>query len=144
MTLIEPQSEKHFEAYFLLRWKELRKPWKQVWGSERDEMEASCIHAMIIDKKEEALAVGRLQFNSSKEGQIRFMAVKKEFQGQGLGKKIVAYLEGKAKEKGAKTIILHARENAIPFYEKMNYQLIKKSYLLYNEIQHYLMSKNIS
>jgi len=40
-------------------------------------------------------------------------------------------------------IILHARESAIPFYEKLSYQLQEPSYKLFGEIQHYLMSKKL-
>jgi hypothetical protein len=40
-------------------------------------------------------------------------------------------------------IILHARETAIPFYEKLSYQLQEPSYKLFGEIQHYLMSKKL-
>jgi ribosomal protein S18 acetylase RimI-like enzyme len=38
---------------------------------------------------------------------------------------------------------LHAREIAIGFYQKLGYQMIEKSHLLFGEIQHYLMEKTL-
>jgi hypothetical protein len=38
---------------------------------------------------------------------------------------------------------VHAREIAIPFYESLGYQLVEKSHLLFDEIQHFLMIKKI-
>jgi ribosomal protein S18 acetylase RimI-like enzyme len=53
------------------------------------------------------------------------------------------FAEEISKNRGDKKIILHAREIALGFYEKLGYQLIEKSHLLFGEIQHYLMEKNI-
>jgi predicted GNAT family N-acyltransferase len=38
-------------------------------------------------------------------------------------------------------MILEARENAVPFYKSLGYEILKKSYLLFGEIQHYTMHK---
>ena len=42
-----------------------------------------------------------------------------------------------------KFIILNARENAVPFYQKLGYNITEKSNLLYGKIQHYRMQKII-
>ena len=39
-------------------------------------------------------------------------------------------------------IILHSREGAIDFYKKHGYEVIKKTHILYNSIQHWMMLKN--
>jgi hypothetical protein len=52
-------------------------------------------------------------------------------------------MESMAKEENCNEIILHAREIALPFYEKLDYTVVEKSHLLFNEIQHYLMRKKI-
>ena len=65
MKIIEPKSLEEFKKYYNLRYNILRKPWGQHKGSERDEGEDTSIHRIIIDEKTgNALAVGRLQFNS--------------------------------------------------------------------------------
>ena len=72
------------------------------------------------------------------------MAVADNYQGQGLGSKIVTALEDIALDKGVSRIILQARENAVKFYERNGYEIIEKSYLLFDEIQHWLMKKELT
>ena len=145
MKIIEPTTSEEFKKYYNLRYEVLRKPWGQPLGSERDEREETSIHRMIIDKKTgNALAVGRLQFNSTHEAQIRYMAVADEFQGKGLGSQITSALEDVAQGKGIQHIILSARENALQFYKNNGYEIVKKTHLLFGEIQHWLMQKQIS
>ena len=145
MKIIEPITSEEFKKYYNLRYEVLRKPWGQSSGSERDEREETSIHRMIIDNKtENALAVGRLQFNSTHEAQIRFMAVADDLQGKGLGSQIISALESVARGKGIQRIILSSRENALQFYKSNGYAIIKKTHLLFGEIQHWLMEKELS
>ena len=143
MKIIEPNSSAEFEQYYNLRYEVLRKPWLQPKGSEKDDK--SSIHRMIIDESNgKAVAVGRLQFNTSEEAQIRYMAVSDNYQLKGYGNIIVKTLEDIALNKGIRNIILQARENALKFYWKNGYEIIEKSYLLFDEIQHWLMVKKIT
>lgn len=142
-TVVEPSSETEFEKYFSLRFQVLRKPWNQPEGSERDEKENSSLHAVIFDDLKNAIAVGRLQFNDDHIAQIRFMAVKDEHRGKGLGTKVLNYLEEKAIQNQRKIIILQARENAVNFYLKNGYTVKEKSFLLFGDVQHYLMEKKL-
>ena len=145
MNIIEPESPEEFRKYYNLRYEILRKPWGQPIGSERDEKEVTSIHRMIIDDKTgEALAVGRLQFNSKDEAQIRYMAVADDSQGKGLGSQIISALEDVAQGKDIQRIILSARENALQFYKNNGYEIVKKTHLLFGEIQHWLMEKELS
>ena len=145
MKIIEPNSSAEFEQYYNLRYEVLRKPWLQPKGSEKDEVDKSSIHRMIIDESNgKAVAVGRLQFNTSEEAQIRYMAVSDNYQLKGYGNIIVKTLEDIALNKGIRNIILQARENALKFYWKNGYEIIEKSYLLFDEIQHWLMVKKIT
>ena len=145
VKIIEPKSSAEFIIYYNLRYEVLRKPWLQPKGSERDEEEETSLHRMIIDEPNgKAVAVGRLQFNSIEEAQIRYMAVSDDYQGMGYGSEIVKVLGNIAREKGSQKIILQSRENAVKFYEKNGYKIIEKSYLLFDEIQHWLMGKELS
>ncbi len=143
VKIIEPQTLKEFEAYYLVRFNTLRKPWGQPWGSEKDLQEHESVHAMAIDNTGSVLGVCRLQYNSSTEGQLRFMGVTEDARGMGIGKLLLEYLEKKAKHSGATTMILQARENAVPFYLKCGYSTKEKTHLLWGEIQHYLMTKEL-
>ena len=145
MKIIEPTTSEEFKKYYNLRYEVLRKPWEQSPGSERDEREETSIHRMIIDQKTgNVLAVGRLQFNSEDEAQIRYMAVADNLQGKGLGSQIISALEEVARGKGIQRIILSARENALQFYKNNGYEIVKKTHLLFGQIQHWLMEKELT
>ena len=118
----------------------MREPWGQPIGSEKDSMENQCIHRLLISKNT-FIGVARLQYNDKTQAQIRYMAVKKKYQSQGFGKLLIFDLEKIAKEKGVKEIILQSREIAVNFYKSLDYKLEKRTYLLFNDIQHFLMRK---
>jgi N-acetylglutamate synthase-like GNAT family acetyltransferase len=120
----------------------LRAPWNQAKGSERNEGDATAKHVAFFDN-ESIIGVGRLDIMPNNVGQIRFMAVSNQQQGKGVGKNLMLHMESMAKEANCSEIILHAREIALPFYEKLDYLIVEKSHLLFNEIQHYLMRKTI-
>ena len=143
MEVTEPRSPEDFENYYRLRWEVLRKPWGWERGSELADDEDQCVHAMIYDEKGEAVAVCRLQMNSAEEAQLRFMGVRDDQQGKGLGRIIIRYLENKAREKGATRMILQARDNAVDFYKKQDYTIVERSHLMWGKIQHYLMKKKL-
>lgn len=139
---ITPVTASDFENYYKCRWELLRKPWNQPVGSERDEIEDSSIHRMVVCNNN-AIAVGRLHYIASTTAQIRYLAVKKTYQRQGVGKAIYSCLEEEARNNHVKLIILNARENAVAFYEKLGFTIVKKTYLLFNQIQHYEMHKHL-
>jgi ribosomal protein S18 acetylase RimI-like enzyme len=141
MILTQPTSEKDFELYYDLRWRMLRKPWNQMRGSEKDNHEDQSIHAMVYSDDKICIGVGRAHFNSDDEAQIRYMAVEEGWQGKGIGSMILSYLEEKIIQKGAKYIILNARDLAIKFYEKHGYEIVKESHILFDAIPHYRMMK---
>ena len=145
MKFISPKTEDEFYKYYLLRYNILRKPWKKHPGSEKEESDKNSIHRMLIDSKNgNALAVGRLHFNSNDEGQIRYMAVDNDAQGRGFGTQMIVELESIARKESIKWIVLQARENAVPFYKNNGYEIVKKTHLLFNEIQHWLMKKKLN
>lgn len=143
----QPETEEEFKRYYHLRWKILRAPWRQPEGSEVDNMEDSCFHFMAVDTgceaKNKVIAIARLQFNSNAEAQIRYMAVTRSHERKGIGSKLVNTIERRAQNASCKNIVLDAREPAIGFYQKLGYRVISKSYLLFNEIQHFRMAKQL-
>jgi len=138
-----PKSSIEFEKYYQLRYQVLRQPWDQPVGSERDNLEDESIHRMIINNAGEMLAVGRLEVISESLGQIRFMAVSPLAQGQGLGEKLIKHLEKHAISLGLVEVELNARELAVNFYRKQGYINLGFAYQLFNEINHYKMTKNL-
>lgn len=136
----QPQSPEEFEQYYDLRWRILRAPWGEPEGSEADGIEDQCFHIMVTND-ESVLGVGRLQYNADDEAQIRYMAVAKDYERNGIGRRIVNALEQEAISKNISTVILDAREPAVGFYQKLGYSIEKKSYVLFDEIQHYRMKR---
>ncbi|MEJ5262285.1 MAG: GNAT family N-acetyltransferase [Ignavibacterium sp.] len=141
MIIKSPQTRDEFFKYYDLRWRILRAPWNQPKGSEQDELEGQAIHIIAVED-EKIVGCGRAHFNTEDEAQIRYMAVENNWQGKGVGKLILDELEKRVIEKGAKKIILHARENVVKFYEKNGYKILKPSHTLFGEIKHFLMIKN--
>ncbi|MDH5600369.1 MAG: GNAT family N-acetyltransferase [Gammaproteobacteria bacterium] len=137
-----PVSVSDFESYYQLRWELLRKPWNQISGSEKDDLEEKSFHRMAVSN-DTVIAIGRLHFLDIDTAQIRYMAVEEAFKKQGIGKAIYFSLEKEAYQNGIKLITLNAREKAVGFYEKLGFTLIKKTHLLFNEIQHYEMHKHL-
>jgi N-acetylglutamate synthase-like GNAT family acetyltransferase len=73
---------------------------------------------------------------------LRQMAVHEDVQGKGLGAAILNFAENIARDKGYKTIFMHARESAVGFYEKLGYQINSE---VFNEVNipHYVMEKRL-
>ena len=73
---------------------------------------------------------------------LRQMAVKAGLQGKGIGRVLMQFAENLARDRGYKKISMHARNNAVGFYEKMGY---KKKGKPFEEITiaHYLMEKEL-
>jgi N-acetylglutamate synthase-like GNAT family acetyltransferase len=142
MEIKAPKTNSEWKSYYALRFTVLREPWNQPLGSEVLADEDQAIHAIAVEDNE-VLGVARMHESAEKQGQVRCVATATAAQGKGIGKAIMAYLEDQAKTKGWTEIILEARENAVPFYKAIGYQIVAESYLLFGEIQHYRMSKTL-
>ena len=142
MEIKSPQTDAEWKAYYALRFNVLREPWNQPLGSEVLADEDQAIHAIAVEDNE-VLGVARMHESAEKQGQVRCVATATAAQGKGIGKAIMAYLEEEAKTKGWTEIVLEARENAVPFYQRIGYTIVAESYLLFGEIQHYRMSKTL-
>ena len=142
MIIKSPITQDEWESYYRLRFTILRAPWNQPLGSEVLADESEAIHAMVIED-DQIIGVARMHKSGENQGQVRCVAVAAEAQGKGIGKAVMLHLEEKAKDMGMQEIILEARENAVPFYKSIGYVIEKESYLLFGEIQHFRMKKEI-
>jgi ribosomal protein S18 acetylase RimI-like enzyme len=73
---------------------------------------------------------------------LRQMAVLNDLQGKGIGKALMNFAENLARDRGYRTITMHARKNAIGFYEKMGYK-IKGNEFEEITIPHFVMEKKL-
>lgn len=141
VTVSEPASAADLAAYYELRWLELRAPWNQPRGSERDELEAVSRHLMARSETGEVIGVGRIHWNSNEEAQIRYMATRQSHRGRHVGTAIIDRLEQLAREAGTQRIVINARQYALPFYERLGYAVIGDGATLYGVIPHKRMCK---
>ncbi len=138
-----PITESDLQQYFRLRWEILREPWDQPEGTEFGEDEDKALHYMVLDEEERVMAVGRMHPINDETVQFRYMGVSEKMRGKGVGKLILSAMEKHAAKLGYKDVFLHARETAVPFYQKSGYSMLEKTYLLFESIQHYSMNKSI-
>jgi ribosomal protein S18 acetylase RimI-like enzyme len=143
MFIRSPASELEFEGYYAFRWKILREPWGQPPGSEKDPFESEAIHLGVWDDAGRLIGVGRLHCPVEKSGQIRYMAVDPAQRKSGVGKAILRELEARAMESGIEEIKLNSRQEAVQFYEKNGYQVLRPSHTLFGKIPHFEMWKRL-
>ncbi|MDT7526052.1 bifunctional GNAT family N-acetyltransferase/hotdog fold thioesterase [Pseudidiomarina sp. GXY010] len=124
--VITPSTPEQWESYYYLRWRVLREPFQRPRGSEQDEYDGVGQHRMVVNSAGEAIAIGRLHFNSPDEGQIRFMASAPEHRGEGHGVAIVHELEKVARAEGAKHVVINSRDNTLGFYIKCGYEVVEE------------------
>lgn len=145
MPLIRsPANESEFKAYYALRWKILREPWNQPPGSEKDEFEQVAVHLAAWDDAGNLIGVGRLHRVSDKCGQVRYMAIDSTQRSRGIGKSVLRELELRAIESGIQEIKLYSRQDAVPFYQRNGYQILRPSHTLFGAIPHFEMWKGLS
>jgi len=138
-----PHSDAEWASYRDLRWRVLRAPWNQPLAPDADEDQEDQIHAMIADPSGATLSVGRIIFKPNGEAQVRSMATEESHRGQGLGRRIIEYLEQAARRRGVTAISLNAREAAVPFYSRLGYEPTGEGPLLFGCIRHTAMRKTL-
>lgn len=143
VQVFTPASEQDFERYFDLRWRVLRAPWQQPRGSERDALDTHSWHRMACLAGREPVGVARLHLIDPATAQIRYMAVEPAFQRRGIGRALTRALEEQAMQLGAGTIVLHARETCVGFYERLGYEVLAPAHTLFGAIPHHEMRKRL-
>jgi len=143
MIVRPPKTSEEFQRYRDLRWKILRAPYNKPKITEQDDAETEDYPIMVCEIDGIPIGVGRAHFLSEGEAQIRSISVEPEWEGKGIGSIVLKELETIVTAKGAKRIIIHARNNAVEFYKKNGYEVVEPSYTLFGKIEHTLMEKKI-
>ena len=135
-------STPEFDEALRLRHKILRRPLNLDYNIEDISAEYDSIHLGCYNHLGDLLAVLILKPVSDKLVKMRQVAVDEAVQNKGVGKYLVQQSERLATIKGYQKIELHARMNAVPFYESLGYQ---KSGEVFKEvgIDHLFMSKDL-
>jgi predicted GNAT family N-acyltransferase len=78
----------------------------------------------------------------NKSLRLRQMAVQNNMQGKGIGASMMNFAETVARDKGYKKLMMHARKNALGFYEKLGYKVMGNEFEEVT-IPHYVMEKGL-
>lgn len=142
LEIRSPQTELEWIHYYDLRYRILREPLGQPISEVKTAEDDTATHFALYEDKQ-LKAIARLDLKENASAQVRFVAVENKSQGKGFGKKIMLEIENYCKQNQLVKIELQARENAVPFYLSLNYELIEPTHLLFGKIQHFLMVKEL-
>jgi predicted GNAT family N-acyltransferase len=97
---------------------------------ERDDADATAVHALTRDDAGRVLATGRLLLDAAGPGRalIGRMAADPAARGQGHGAAVLAVLHRAAAEHGQREVELHAQVTARRFYERAGYTVVGAEY----------------
>jgi len=134
-------GSKQYQQMVKLRDDILRKPLGLSFTPE--ELEKEKDHLLIGAYEDDSLlACCMLVEENPDTVRLRQMAVLNNLQGKGIGKALMIFAENLARDRGYKKISMHARKNAIGFYEKMGYVRLGDEFEEIT-IPHYLMEKKL-
>ncbi len=130
-----------YEQMIALRTAILRQPLGLSFSTEELEKEK---HNILIAafEEDEMLGCCMLAPVDTNCVQLRQMAVPGNLQGKGIGASILSFAENLAHDKGYKKIMMHARDTAIGFYEKLGYKISGSEFMELN-IPHHIMEKSL-
>jgi GNAT superfamily N-acetyltransferase len=86
----------------------------------------------------------RSEFGLKNAGQVRGMAVLKEYQGKGFGKLLLNFGEKLLFDRQIKTVWMNAREIAVPFYKNCGYNILGEPFVIPEIGNHFVMFKKLS
>lgn len=99
---------------------------------------------LIVALEEEAI-IGCCILTTAGEGQVqlRQMAVRPDYQGNGIGAQIINFAEKIAREKGFSMLTMNARNPVIGFYQKCGYEITGNEFFEVG-IAHHKMQKSLA
>ncbi|HEU4472567.1 MAG TPA: GNAT family N-acetyltransferase [Flavisolibacter sp.] len=130
-----------YQEIIRLRDEILRKPLGLSFTQDELEKEKDNLHIAAFED-DQMLGCCMLVEEEPQTVRLRQMAVINDLQGKGIGRALMQFAENLARDRGFRRITMHARKNAIGFYEKMGY---KKKGEEFQEITipHYVMEKEL-
>jgi len=134
-------GSKEYQQMIKLREDILRRPLGLSFDEKELEEEKD---NMLIGAFEDEDMLGCCMLVEEKPGTVRLrqMAVLNNLQGKGIGRALMTFAENLARDHGYKILSMHARKNAIGFYEKMGYKVTGDEFIEIT-IPHYVMEKQL-
>jgi N-acetylglutamate synthase-like GNAT family acetyltransferase len=130
-----------YDQMVLLRKKILREPLGLSFSEEELAQEKNDILIAAFDEDKILGCCVLTKFNNEKI-RLRQMAVRADMQLTGIGASIMTFAENLAKDKGFNYMIMHSRDTAIGFYEKIGYKVTSDEFTEVG-ISHHIMQKEL-
>ena len=121
LKIIEHGSD-YYQKMVDLRYEILRKPLGLAFSEDELEKEKEDILIGAFDD-EKLLACCLITREKGNTCRLRQMAVQNNMQGKGIGATMMNFAENVARDRGFRTMSMHARKSAIGFYEKLGYRV---------------------
>ena len=134
-------GSKEYQKMVDLRFDILRKPLGLKFAPEELEREKEDILIGAFDD-DKILACCLITKVDPLTCKLRQMAVLNSQQGKGIGFTMMNFAENVARDRGYKTMTMHARKTAIGFYEKLGYKTSGSEFMEVT-IPHFVMQKNL-
>jgi predicted GNAT family N-acyltransferase len=119
----------------------LRKPLGMNLDTTELEKEKNNLHIAAYED-DQMLGCCMLVEEDPQTVRLRQMAVINDLQGKGIGRALMQFAENLARDRGYRRITMHARKNALGFYEKMGYRKIGDEFEEIT-IPHFVMEKEL-
>lgn len=103
-----------------LRYRVLREPLGKSRSDVVFPLEHESVHLVALDE-EGVVGCVLFQPETPTSGRLLQMAVEPTRRGRGLGQNMVRTLEAELRRRGVREVHLHARQNVVPFYERLGY-----------------------
>lgn len=144
MQILEIQfGTPEFDEAVRLRYEVLRKPLGLEYTPEQLAAEYDNIHLAAYDHSGRLIGYLNLTPVDSELVKMRQVAVHPAQQGAGIGTALVLASEAVARRAGFKKMSLHARETAVPFYQKLDYTVVGERFEEVT-IPHFYMEKMLA
>lgn len=124
-----------------LREQILRRPLGLTLDSDELETERPHVHIGAFEE-DSLLGCCMLVREDDRTVRLRQMAVSDDIQRKGIGKALMSFAENIARDQGYRNLIMHARQHAIGFYEKMGYRVTSTEFTEVT-IPHVVMEKSL-
>ncbi len=131
-----------YDEMVRLRYRILREPLGLDYTPEQLSVEYSDILLAAFDAQQNLCACLIFTPQSAELLKMRQVAVSSDCQNKGVGRQLVAESERWARQNGYSKIVLNARENAVPFYEKLKYD-VASDWFQEIDIPHKKMTKSV-
>ena len=138
---IVDHGTEEYQQVLQLRDEILRKPLGLHFSPDELEKEKEHMH-MAAYEDDRILGCCMLVKEDEETVRLRQMAVVDDVQGKGIGRALMQFAENLARDRGYHRITMHARKNAIGFYERMGYRKKGEEFMEIT-IPHIVMEKEL-